>query len=115
MGTPVEKFIREAHSTYNVKYALTNERLRKIRYQLKMADIKDMVEEKDTSLALDIVLADYGKSGSNLRTASASPKLGAIPNLKSAGMCPRCSASMQFVRLATAREAKYCQSCHVCI
>jgi len=115
MGTPVEKFIREAHKLYNVKYSLTKDRLRKIRYNLKMADIRDTVEVEDTSLALDIVLADYGKSSSNMRTAASSPLVRGVPNLRSAGMCPRCSSSMQYVLLASSNEVKYCQSCRVCV
>jgi len=115
MGTPIEKFIKESHKLYNVKYALTSDRLRKLRYKLRMADIVNTVSKQDETLALDIILSDYKKGSSTLRTASAAPHLGGIPNLRSAGMCPRCSSSMQFVKLANSTEAKYCRNCHVCM
>lgn len=114
MGTPVEKFIRDAHKRFNVKYALTNDRLRAIRTKLKLADISNQVEDHDTSLALDIILADYNMGASTLRTASAGHSIAAHPGIRSAGMCPRCSHSMQFAKLAEAEEARYCSNCHVC-
>ena len=113
MGTPVEKFIRDAHKRFNVKYALTTDRLRSIRTKLKLADIQGEVEDNDTSLALDIILADYNMGSSNMRTASAHPKE-AHPGIRNAGMCPRCSHSMQFAKLAESEEARYCSNCHVC-
>lgn len=115
MGTPVEKFIRDAHKRFNVKYALTNERLRAIRTKLKLAEISGEVETEDTSLALDIVLADYNMGSSSLRTASASGHaVAAHPGIRNAGMCPRCSSSMQFAKLADSEEVRYCSNCHVC-
>jgi hypothetical protein len=116
MGTPVEKFIREAHKRYQIKTALTNEQVRRIRTKLKLADIHNEVENSDAPIALDIILADYGMSSSNLRTASTSP-MGktANPAIRSAGGCPRCSHGMQFVRLAEMDEARYCPNCHVCV
>jgi len=210
MGTPVEKFIRDAHKRFNVKYALTTDRLRAIRTKLKLADIQGEVQDSDTSLALDIVLADYGMGSATMRTANsralldevldkASPpftdkekakiekfivtkingagkiqelnyathllfslleKRGvpkdtfvrlheqlmkdmnageslrnikmnisgstrtatatspmgkeAHPGIRNAGMCPRCSHSMQFAKLADSEETRYCTNCHVC-
>lgn len=118
MGTPVEKFIRDAHKRYNVKYALTNEHMRRMRTKLKLADIHNEVEDSDAPLALDIILADYGLAGSSLRTASAtSPGTTreAHPGIRSAGGCPRCSHGMEFVKLAESDEARYCSNCHVCV
>ncbi len=117
MGTPVEKFIRDAHKRYQIKTALTNEELRRIRTKLKLADIQNEVEDADTPLALDIILADYGMSSSNIRTANSTSPMGrsANPAIRSAGGCPRCSHGMQFVRLAESDEARYCPNCHVCI
>lgn len=116
MGTPVEKFIRDAHKRYQVKYALTNDQLRRIRTKLKLADIHTEVEDADATMALDIVLADYGMGSTTLRTASTSP-MGkeAHPGIRSAGGCPRCSHGMEFVRLAEMDEARYCSNCHVCV
>ena len=117
MSTPVEKFIREAHKQYNVKYALTSEQLRRIRTKLRLAEISTNVEDRDVPLALDIILADYGMSSSNVRTAGTTSPMNksANPAIRSAGGCPRCSHGMQFVRLAEADEARYCQNCHVCV
>lgn len=116
MGTPVEKFIRDAHRRYNVKYALTGETVRRIRTKLRLADIVGEVQNEDVPVALDIVLADYGLSNNNLRTASSSPLAkDAAPQLRSAGGCPRCHNGMQFVRLAESDEARYCTTCHVCV
>jgi len=116
MGTPVEKFIRDTHKRYSIKYALTNENLRRIRTKLRLADIKGEVADQDVSLATDIVLADYNVSSSSIKTARTSPmSKDAHPGIKSAGMCPRCSQSMQFARLAEAEEARYCSNCHVCV
>jgi hypothetical protein len=117
MGTPVEKFIREAHRQYQVKYALTNEQLRRIRTKLKLAEIHTEVDEADVPMALDIILADYGMSNSTMRTASAtSPAMrSANPAIRSAGVCPRCSQSMQFAKLAESEEVRYCSNCHVCV
>jgi len=116
MGTPVEKFIRDTHKRYNVKYALTNENMRRIRTKLRLADIHREVNEGDVSLATDIVLADYNMTSSNLKTANTSPlSKEAHPGIRSAGMCPRCSQSMQFAKLAEAEEARYCPNCHVCV
>lgn len=70
MGTPVEKFIRDAHKQYNVKYALTNEHLRRLRTKLKLAEIGPEVDNADVPVALDIILADYNMGSSSLRTAS---------------------------------------------
>lgn len=118
MGTPVEKFIRDVHKQYKVKYALTNENVRRIRTKLRLAEIVGEVEESDVSLATDIVLADYNLASSNMKTASAtSPQVSkeAHPGIRSAGMCPRCSHSMQFAKLAEAEDARYCPNCHVCV
>lgn len=113
MPTPVEQFIRDIHTQYNVKYALTGERLRSLRFKLAMAEIEGEVKQSDEDLAKDIILADYKKSGANLRTASASPTM--ANSIRNAGTCPRCGSGMQFARLATASEARYCPNCHVCI
>lgn len=113
MGTPVEKFIRDAHKQYNVKYALTNEHLRRLRTKLKLAEIGPEVDNADVPVALDIILADYNMGSSSLRTASATKT--ANPSIRSAGGCPRCSHGMQYVRLAESEEARYCQNCHVCV
>lgn len=116
MGIPVEKFIRDTHKQHNVKYALTNETIRRLRTKLRLAEIISEVEEADQKIALDIVLADYNMSSSTLRTANTSP-MGreAHPSIRSAGGCPRCSHGMEFVRLAEQNEARYCNNCHVCI
>jgi len=113
MGTPVEKFIRDAHKRYNVKYALTNEAMRRIRTKLKLADIVSEVQDADVPVALDIILADYGMASTNLRTAGVTKT--ANPAIRAAGGCPRCSHGMQFVRLAESDEARYCPNCHVCV
>ena len=111
MSTPVEQFIRDTHRQYNVKFALTGEQLRKIRFKLAMADIKDNVTQKDEKLARDIILADYKKSASNMRTANAV----SARSIRNAGSCPRCGHGMTFARLASSNEARYCPNCHVCV
>ena len=119
MATPVEEFIRATHKRFNVKYALTNEQLRRIRTKLRLAEIQHEVQDNDVPLALDIILADYGMSSSTMRTASVTSPMSreANPAVRSAGACPRCTHGMQFVRLAEPdmNEAKYCANCHVCV
>lgn len=118
MGTPVEKFIRDAHVRYNVKFALTNDGIRRLRTKLRLADIVNEVQDHDVPMALDIILEDYGMGANSIRTAGAtSPMISkeANPAIRSAGGCPRCSHGMQFVRLAESDEARYCPNCHVCV
>ena len=109
MSKSVEDFIRATHKQFNVKYALTGERLRSLRFKLAMAEINETVRPADESLAQDIILADYKKSSSNLRTASTASMM------RNAGTCPRCQHGMTFARLASSTEARYCPSCHVCV
>lgn len=114
MGTPVEKFIRDAHVRYSIKGVITPEYIRSVSYKLGMADIKGEVSDSDTPLALDIILAAHGKAASTLRTAAATSPVHAT-SLRSAGLCPRCSGSMTFAKLADTNEARYCEGCHVVI
>lgn len=117
MGTPVSEFIKNVHSRYNVKYALTVDRLRRLRGKLKAADIAVEVTSEDENLATDIILEDYKMASSSIRTAffSDTTSKEANPSMKHAGMCPRCSHSMQYAKLATAQDARYCSNCHVCV
>lgn len=115
MSTPVEDFIRQTHKQYNVKYALTSEQLRRIRYKLAQADIREKVASADESLARDIILADYGKGNSTLRTAASTN--GTSNNafsIRSAGSCPRCGQGMTFAKLAESNEVRFCPNCNVC-
>lgn len=115
MATPVEKFIRETHSRYNVKYALTSEQVRRLRYKLAQAAITGSVEAEDETLARNIILADYGMGSGNLKTASATSTGLMARSVRNAGTCPRCHQGMSFSKLAEAEEIRYCPNCHVCI
>ncbi len=115
MAGKIEKFIRDTHKQYNIKYALTGERIRKIRYKLAAADIVDSVHPNDEKLAQNIILADYNKASSTMRTASATGHTTHGFSQKNAGMCPRCGQGMVFANLASQSEARYCHSCHVCV
>jgi len=115
MSTPVEKFIRETHKQYNVKYALTSENVRRFRYKLAAADISGSVSVEDEPLARDIILADYDQGDKSIRTASATGSGVMARSLRNAGTCPRCRQGMTFTKLAESDEVRYCASCHVCV
>lgn len=115
MSTPVEKFIRDTHTQFNVQYSLTSEQVRRFRYKLAAADIQGDVKKEDENLARDIILKDYDKSSKNLRTASATNSGIMAHSIRNAGTCPRCQQGMTFTRLAEADEIKYCANCHVCV
>lgn len=115
MSTPVEQFIRETHAQYNVKYALTSEQVRRLRYKLAAADIQGNVDHRDETLARDIILRDDNKGSRSLRTGSATGSGVMARSLRNAGTCPRCRQGMTFTRLAEADEVRYCASCHVCV
>ena len=114
MSTPVEDFIRQTHKQYNVKYALTNEQVRRIRYKLAQAEIKGSVNPSDEQLAKDIILADYNKGSSTLRTAAATNGTHNAFSLRNAGSCPRCGQGMTFAKLAESNEVRFCPACNVC-
>lgn len=115
MTTSVEQFIRETLTQYNVKYALTSEQARRIRYKLAQADIESEVAVSDETLARNIILADYNKGSSNLRTASSTASGVLAYSVRNAGTCPRCHQGMTFTKLAESDEVRYCASCHVCV
>lgn len=115
MSTSIEDFIRQTFKQFNVKYALTSEQVRKIRYNLAQADIKDSVQPRDVKLAQNIVLAGVKKSSNNLRTAAATNGVHNAFSLRNAGSCPRCGQGMTFAKLAESNEVRFCPSCNVCI
>lgn len=107
-------FIKQVHKDYQVKYVLTNERVRDLKFRLAQADIVDSVSPDDEQLATNIILRDYGKAASTRRTASASaPSMGGQGS--AAGVCPRCSSYMGYVMLASFKKSRYCPTCHVCV
>lgn len=114
MSTPVEDFIRQTHKQYNVKYALTGEQLRRLRYKLAAADIKEVVEDHDVTLARNVILADYNKGSATLRTAAATNGSTTAYSIRNAGSCPRCGQGMTFAKLAESDEVRFCPNCNVC-
>jgi len=103
----IDEFLNDTAQVYGFE-PLTTLRRREIRFKLALADIKDTVRPEDTTLALDLVLAELQpKSASSIRTASASTNR--------MSPCPRCNSVMSGVKLSNAVDAYYCSSCHVTV
>lgn len=88
---------------------LTEPKRRELKFKLALADVKDVVESTDLSLALDIVLSELQPKTSSLRTASVS-NFGSVKST-----CPRCSSLMTNVKISTVTDALYCTACHVTV
>lgn len=102
----VNEFLDEAVRTYSYS-PLSPLKRRELKFKLGLADIKDVVEPADTSLALDIIIAELKPATTgSVRTAAA---FGARQP------CPRCTSVMSAVKLSASEPALYCAACHVTV
>jgi hypothetical protein len=104
----INEFLDDTIRVYGFS-GLDDLRRRELRFKLALADIKDVVRPEDTSLALDLVLAEMQPktASGSLRTASAS--------MSRTSPCPRCKSVMGGVKLSNSCDALYCSSCHVTV
>ncbi len=86
----------------------TSEKMRNIKYQLRMADIHDHVQKEDVQLALDIILENLQKPRKGILKS-------AFRKNVNVGFCPRCQGAMKSAKLHNLKVVSYCASCHVAV
>ena len=102
----VNEFLDDTVRVYGFT-PLSDLRRRELRFKLALADIRDRVSHEDTSLALDLVLAEMQPKTGTVRTASSS--------FGRHSPCPRCNTVMGSVKLSTMADAHYCATCHITV